>query len=128
MPARVLGGCCDPSAALRVVGVLDPVEACVDVVHAVSRPGKPPRQKVLEEELGRITVLDKESCYPMAVGVRVSRLRPTLAPAGSPGLRAVDGVNLCETVECRLLGSRQTRTLSRRGRSWVRGGARPPTP
>src|SRR5438045_9128091 len=29
-------------------------------------PSKPPRQKVLEE-LGRIAVLDQESCYPMAV-------------------------------------------------------------
>src|SRR5919201_3686226 len=27
-------------------------------------PGKPPRQKALEE-LGRIAVLDKESCHPM---------------------------------------------------------------
>jgi hypothetical protein len=43
-------------------------------------PGKPPRQKALEE-LGRIAVLDKESCHPMAVELCARKLPSTHAGA-----------------------------------------------
>jgi len=47
-------------------------------------PGKPPRQKVLEE-LGRIAMLDQDSCYPMAV--ELCALQPCSTHAGAAWLR-----------------------------------------
>jgi hypothetical protein len=47
-------------------------------------PGKPPRQKVLEE-LGRIAMLGEDLCHPMAV--EVCALQPPSTHAGAAWLR-----------------------------------------
>ena len=47
-------------------------------------PGKPPRQKVLEE-LGRIALLGQDLCHPMAV--EVCEIQPPSTHAGAARLR-----------------------------------------
>ena len=56
---------------------LDPADPTLAWVFP---PGKPPRQKVLEE-LGRIALLDQELCHPMAVELCARELPSTHAGA-----------------------------------------------